>query len=187
MACGTLRPLLGESGVNRNSGIAKATNQMADRTPTARSGWCRALSSPNNGCGFHDQARRKNRKARMPMALPRLKPRPERKPSFPGGATLGSIALVKTLVYSKMICAMISGIIIFSMPDVMFGRAHQVASMQGAPTITQKASQGLRRPPASAIAPRIGADRAMISDEVEVSRAQVVWPFTGSVITTVEK
>ncbi len=182
-----LRPLAGESGVNRNSGRAKTTNQIAASTPTARSGSCLALSSPSKGCGFHDQASRKNRKTSMPMALPRLKPRPERKPSFPVGATFGSIALVNTLLYSKMIWAMISGINSLAIPPIMFGSAHQVAIMQGAPTITQKASHGFRRPPASAMAPSMGAVRAMIRAELEVTRAQVVWPFTGSVITTVEK
>ncbi len=187
IASGTLRRLDGESGVKKNSGRLNTTKQIAASTPTARSGSCRALSRPNSGCGFHDQASRKNRKVRMPMALPRLKPRPLSQPSLPEGAMLGSRAFTKTLQYSKMIWATISGTITCIIPVVMAGAAHQVAIMQGAPTTRQNTSQGLRRPPASPMAPRIGAVRAMISEEIEVTKLQVSWPFTGLVITTVEK
>ncbi len=37
------------------------------------------------------------------------------------------------------------------------------------------------------MAPRIGAVRAMNSEEPEVTKLQAVWPFTGSAMTTVEK
>src|SRR5215472_9493669 len=137
-AWGMLRFDPGESGVNRNSGRAKTANQIADTTPTARSGSCLALSRPNSGCGFHDQASRKNTNTTIPMALPRLKPSPERKPRRPFGATFGSMALQNTLQYSNETPAMISGIITAMScevmgPEVMCGTAHHVASMQGAP------------------------------------------------------
>ena len=121
------------------------------------------------------------------MALPRLKPRPLRKPILPGGDTFGSMALQKTFQYSKTTWATISGTITLARPPVMPGSAHQVTIMVGTNSTMQSASHGLRRPPASAMAPRTGAVRAMIREAIEVRRLQVAWPLTGSAMTTVEK
>ncbi len=121
------------------------------------------------------------------MALPRLKPKPLRKPILPLGATFGSMALQKTFQYSNTTWATISGIMTLTRPEPMPGTAHQVTSMVGTKRTMQSASHGLRRPPASAMAPSTGAVRAMMNAATAVTKLQVACPFWGLVMTTVEK
>jgi hypothetical protein len=72
-------------------------------------------------------------------------------------------------------------------PWVMPGVAYQSRAMLGAPSRNVTASQGLRRPPASAMAPSRGAVSATISAAMEVTKLQRVWPSTPLGMTTVLK
>ncbi len=104
----------------------------------------------------------------MPKALPSAKPRPDSGPIRCGGARFGSMALQKMPEYSNEQLARISAAMTKPRPAVMPGTANQLASMQGAPNSTQNRIHGLRRPPASAMAPRIGAPMAMMIAAIEV-------------------
>ncbi len=78
------------------------------------------------------------------------------------------MALQKMAEYSNEMLAPMRASITHPSPACMFGTANQIAAMQGTPSRTVAASHGFRFPPASAIAPRIGAPRATrkAADEV---------------------
>ncbi len=68
-----------------------------------------------------------------------------------------------------------------------FGSAYQRNQLVGAITHTKKAIHGLRRPPESAIAPRIGAKIAVAMPLQPLIAPQTIWPCTGSPTTWVVK
>ncbi len=107
----------------------------------------------------------------------------------PRGATLGSMALQNTAEYSNDMPAPTSAArtSIHISPGCMAGTANQIVTMHGAPSSTQARSQGFRRPPASAMAPRMGAPMATRNADVAVIPLQSSCPRTESGTTTVAK
>src|SRR6185312_2822171 len=158
----------GESGVMKNNGRLKIATQIAAIMPTARSGSCRAGSRPKSGCGFQLQAYRKNRNSAMPKTLANARPQPLRNPMRAGGAMFGSMAFRKMPEYSQKSSPPTSPSTMSHRPLVMPGVAYQSTTMLGMPMRSEAMSHGLRRPPASAMAPSTGALRAMRIDAPDV-------------------
>ncbi len=78
------------------------------------------------------------------------------------------MALQKMAEYSNARLAPTRAISMKIRPVCIPGVANQMAAMHGAPRIRVPRIQGLRRPPASAIAPRTGAPMATRKAAVEV-------------------
>src|SRR5215468_8828660 len=117
-------------------------------------------------------------------AFPAASPSPDRKPIRSRGAIDGSIALWNTAEYSNAAELAISMKPIQAIErPCSFGSAYQRNQLVGAITATKKAIHGLRRPPESAIAPRIGAKIAVAMPLQPLIVAQTTWPRTGSPTT----
>jgi hypothetical protein len=86
-----------------------------------------------------------------------------------GGATFGNIALQKMAEYSKNRMPPISAATIQPSPSVMPGMANHIPIMLGMPMSSVPISHGLRRPPASAMAPSTGAVTATSRPAPEVT------------------
>ncbi len=72
-------------------------------------------------------------------------------------------------------------------PDCMPGVANHSAIIAGTPITYVAASHGLRRPPASAMAPRTGAVRATMIAPTAVMKLQRACPSTPFELTAVVK
>ena len=104
---------------------------------------------------------------------------PDSRPSFSGGASVGIMALVKTMANSAPMVASAKATSAMATASGSPGTANHSAAEPATSSTENAAIQGLRRPEASAMAPSAGEASAMMRPAAPAAKPHSAWPSAG--------